>query len=97
MFTLSQKYNPNYLAQIVMIGNVQPVPNSDNLVMTMVQGNAVVTGKGVNQGDIMVYFPVECQLSDWYLKANNLYRDSTLNEDPTQKRILRIKWSCALY
>ena len=85
MFILSQKYNPNYLAQIVMIGNVQPVPNSDNLVMTMVQGNTVVTGKGVNQGDIMVYFPVECQLSDWYLKKNNLYRDSTLNEDPTQK------------
>ena len=36
-------------------------------------------------GDLVLVFTAETQLSDEYTKANNLYRDTTLNADPEKK------------
>ncbi len=85
MFKISEKANPNYLCQIVKIGKTVPVPNSDNLLITLVQGNTVIINKSVKEGDFMIYFPVECQISDWYLKRNNLYSSKELNSDNTKR------------
>lgn len=85
MFKISESANQNYICQIVKIGITEPVPNSDNLLMTSVQGNIVVINKTIKEGDMMIYFPVECQIQDWYLKQNNLYSSKELNSDPTKK------------
>lgn len=81
MFTKSENHNENYLAQIVRIGMIEPIENSDHLVKTIVQGNIVVTSNNVKTGDIMIYFPVECQIESWFLAQNNLYKDKSLNKD----------------
>lgn len=85
MLQLSKNANPNYLCQIVKIGKTSPVPNSDHLLMTVVQGNTVIVNKAVKEGHFMIYFPVECQIQDWYLKQNNLYSSKELNLDSTKK------------
>ena len=54
--------------------------------MTTVDGNVIVMNKtGVNVGDIMVYFPAESRISEWYLSANNLFKDNELNHDKEKK------------
>lgn len=83
---ISKEANINYLAKVVRIDHINPVPNSDNLVMTTVDGNVIVMNKaGVNVGDIMVYFPAESRISEWYLSANNLFKDTELNHDKEKK------------
>ena len=78
--TISEKANPNYLAKIVSIQDFQKHPNADRLKLVNVDGFIVSVGIDTQPG-IFIYFPVECQISDWYLKVNNLYRDKTLNSD----------------
>lgn len=85
MVSVSPKANINYLAQFVKIGKLNPVPNSDRLLMTYVQGNVVVVPITVKEGDLMVYFPVESEISEWFLKENNLYAKKELNSNPEIK------------
>lgn len=85
MLSTSTKANINYLAQVVKIGKLNPVSNSDRLNITYVQGNTVVVPTSVKEGDIMIYFPVESQISEWYLKANNLYSNKELNSNKEVK------------
>lgn len=77
--------NENYAAIVVQIKTLIPIPNCDNVVHAIIMGNQVVVGKDVQIGDFGLYFPLETQLSEKYLKVNNLYRKSELNEDPTKK------------
>ncbi len=75
----------NYTASVVKIANTYPLAGLDNLVGTMVFGNQCLVGKNTKPGDIMVFFPAECQLSDELVKQNNWYRHSELNVDITKK------------
>lgn len=84
MFKISENANQNYICQIVKIGKTEPVPNSNNLLMTSVQGNIVIVDRSVKEGDIMIYFPVECQIQDWFLKKHNLYSSKELNSNPKE-------------
>lgn len=77
--------NPNYVGQVVEIKNIVPLENRDKIVHTIIMGNKVITSVETKVGDIGIYFPVECELSNEYLKANNLYNKSELNSDITKK------------
>ncbi len=77
--------NINYCATVVEIKKTVPLDNCDNVVHAMIFGNAVVVSKDTSVGTKGVFFPVETQLSEAYLSANNLYRDNTLNSDPEKR------------
>lgn len=80
----SDKANPNYLAKVVRLMHLRKHSNADKLQCVMLDGNNVIVGIDQKEGDLGVVFPLESQLSDWFLKQNNLYRDKTLNEDQTK-------------
>lgn len=82
---LKQPINSNYAAIVVEIKNLVKIENCDNVQHAIILGNSVVVSNEVKQGDIGIYFPLECKLSNEYLKANNLYRKAELNEDSTKK------------
>lgn len=84
-FTLSQEHNPNYVASVAEIKILRPHPNADKLQIALIAGNSVVVGLDQKIGDIGIYFPLECQISEWFLSEMNLYSDSSLNADITKK------------
>ena len=79
---------PNYAAEVRQIGRLESREGLDNLMAVPWAGLQALVGKDHAPEDIMVFFPAEAQLSDKFLRENNLYRDTTLNEDPTQKGYL---------
>lgn len=83
MFRIQEQ--SNYLAKIVKIDNLHPIPGADRIQTTFVDYNSVIIGKDVQIGDIVVYFPVECQINSDLLSYLNLYSDSAQNNDTTQK------------
>ena len=79
--TQSKKFNPNYAAQIVELKTKHVHPNADRLSIWKIQGCNVITDN-VNyaEGDIVVFFPVECQINKDFLSFLSLYRDKILNK-----------------
>lgn len=75
-FILKDDANPNYLATICKIGEVTPIEGADKIVKTVVNGYDIVISKDMKPGTIVVYFPVECAISQDFLSANNLYERS---------------------
>lgn len=75
----------NYAGTVIRLGNTFPLVGLDNLVGTSVFGNTCIIPKSYHDDDLYVFFPSETQLSEAYLKANNLYRNSNLNEDQKSK------------
>lgn len=73
--------NINYCATIVKISNIVELENCDNVVAAIVSGYQIITGKDAKIGDIGVFFPVECKLSNEMLSNNNLYRNKEKNTD----------------
>jgi len=79
---------------VVRVGALEPVENSDNLMRTVVNGERIVVNRlDVKEGDVMLYVSNECQISGWFLSANNLYRhymnnmnrgevEAKLNQEP---------------
>lgn len=70
---LKEGANPNYLATICKIGETQPIEGADRLVKTVINGYDIVISKDMKPGTIVVYFPVECAISQDFLSANNLF------------------------
>lgn len=77
--------NPNYAATIVTIKQLIPLDNCDNVVATIIFGNQAIVGKATQVGDVCVFFPPECQLSDEFVRTNNLYRHADYNDNKEVK------------
>lgn len=75
MFTKSENFKEEYCAQIVKIGELIPIENSDFLVKTVINdAYDVVVGKNdVKEGDIMVYAKLETQVNNEFLSVNNQF------------------------
>lgn len=84
MLTLSEKHNPNYLAKIVKISNVNKHPNADRLQVVNIDGNSVITAKA-SVGDLVVFFPLECTINDSFLSYSNSFENKELNNDTKVK------------
>ena len=84
--TLEIKSSENYAAQIVRVGEVFKLPNSDRLYGVNVFGNVAVVDESwtEREGELAVFFPVESQLSEEFVRMNNLFRHSDLNHNPTE-------------
>jgi hypothetical protein len=81
MFKISEKSNPNYLAQIVALENIRPHPNADRLKIATIQGNSVIVGLDAKEGDVYVYFPLECAINKEFISWSNSFSDKSLNSD----------------
>ena len=75
----------NYAATVIKLPVKQKVQGLDNLVKVSVFGNDVLIGKESDPEDLYIFFPAESRLSNEFCRMNNLYRDSTMNVDNTQK------------
>lgn len=75
----------NYTCQVIKLPAKIAIAKLNNLVEVNVQGNSCLIGKDSPEDELYLFFPAECQLSDEFLKKNNLYRHETLNEDSTKK------------
>ena len=64
-----------YQAYITTIKNVRPHPNADRLDLGECFGNTVCVGHGdFAEGDLVVYFPTDGQLSEEFCAQHNLVR-----------------------
>ena len=81
MFKISEKANPNYLSQVVRLDNIVPHPNADRLQIAVIQGNSVIVSLDAKEGDVYVYFPLECAINKEFLSWGNSFSDKTMNSD----------------
>lgn len=81
ILTLSDDYNPNYLAQIVKLDKLEKHPNADKLQLAVVANQKVITGLDAKIGDTYVYFPIECRISEAFLSETNSFENKEKNKD----------------
>lgn len=81
MLEISKNANPNYLCKIVKLDNIRKHSNADRLQITTIDFQDVVTGMDAKEGDIYVYFPVECKINKDFLSHTNSFRKRELNQD----------------
>ena len=85
LISLSKQGTSEYCIDVVKIGQVFPIENSDFLAYTKVFNDIIVVRKDqVHEGDLMFYASNECQLSKEFLSVNNMFRHGELNTDPNQ-------------
>lgn len=78
--------NKNYCATVVQLSKFVSLVGCDNIKAALIFGNSVIVGKDTQEGDVGLFFPVETQLSQEFLGANNLFRKPEWgNVDPTKK------------
>jgi hypothetical protein len=74
MLTKSKDFLQEYCATVVKIGIITPIEGTDFLGTTLVNGFPIIVRKDlIHEGDIMIYCPIETQLNETYLSANDLY------------------------
>lgn len=74
MLTKSKDFLQEYCATVVKIGTITPIEGTDFLGTTLVNGFPIIVRKDIiHEGDIMIYCPIETQLNESYLCANDLY------------------------
>lgn len=84
MLKINPQSNPNYLAKLVQLKNVAKHPNADKLQTVIIDFQTVVTGMDAKDGDLYIYFPLECQINPNFLAETNSYRRAELNKDKEQ-------------
>lgn len=87
-----------YCGYVTRLKNVRKHPNADRLVLADVFDSTVVVGQNSKDGDIVIYFPIDGQLSKEYCEYNNLVRKKDENGnniggflDPDKRNIKAIK------
>lgn len=75
----------NYCVTVINLPPKEKVEGLDNLVKVTVFGNDCLVGKDSDEHALYLFFPAESQIDPEFLCANNLYRDSALNQDKTKK------------
>lgn len=61
--------------------NIQPIEGADRIVQANIYGETVIVSKDYAEGTKGILFDCETQLEHTFCHANNLYRNSELNED----------------
>mgnify|MGYP006935485271 CR=1 FL=1 len=81
----SKGANPNYLAKVVVLKNLRQHPNANRLQLATVDGYTIITGLNAKEGDLQVFFPIECVINHRYLSYSNSFDTPELNADKTTK------------
>ena len=75
----------NYTCTIVQDFQLKPAIGFDNLKMVTLFGYNCLVSKDTNPNEQHLFFPAETQIDEKFLSANNLFRNSELNEDKEKK------------
>lgn len=75
----------NYPCSVVKIGQLMDIEGADNIKRTVIFGNNVIVSKDTQVGELYLYFVGGTQLSTLVCENYNLYTDSEMNSDKTQK------------
>lgn len=72
----------SYKAIVTRITNIEPHPNADRLCITKIAGYNVIVGLDTKEGDRVILFPPDGQLSEVYAENNDLvgYTDPETGE-----------------
>lgn len=81
MLRCSPEINRNYAAQIVQLNNIRKHPDADRLRIVSINFSDVIIGETMKEGDIAVYFPVECQINSDFLSFTNSFAHPEKNAD----------------
>lgn len=81
MISISEKANANYLAKIIEVKGLRKHANADRLQVLTVDFQNVITGMDTKEGDICVFFPLECAINSDFLSFTNSFRHKELNKD----------------
>lgn len=84
---ISSDANPNYLASICKIDNLEKIENSDHLSFTKINGYTIVISNEFKIGDIVVYFPLESAICEEFLSLNNLYEQSEYEKNSNSNEV----------
>lgn len=84
MITISKDANRNYLAKIVKLKGLKKHSNADRLQCVIIDFQNVITDMTAKDGDVYVFFPVECEINKDFLSFVNAFREKELNQDQTQ-------------
>lgn len=69
-------------AIIAKVTETVEIPGANNVHVAVVLGEACVTSKNVQRGDLGILFPEGLQLSEEYVRENNLSRKKENNKNP---------------
>lgn len=83
--------NPNYLAKVVRLKNLRKHSNADRLQCVAVDFNNVITGLDAQDGNLYIYFPLECEINKDYLSYTDSFRDKTLNKNQEKAGFFEMK------
>lgn len=81
MLSTSKEANPNYLAKVVQLKGLRKHNNADRLQCVDIDFQTVITGLDAKEGDLYVYFPLECKINKDFLAFTNSFRNKELNKD----------------
>jgi hypothetical protein len=81
MLQISKGANPNYLAKIVRLPKPRKHTNADRLQVFSINFMDCITDMNACEGELYVYFPVECEINGAFLSYINAYRESSLNRN----------------
>lgn len=78
--------NPNYAAVVTKLKVFRDLEGCDRVKAAMIYGNQVIVSKDAKEGDIGLFFPVECAISKEFLGNNNQFRKTEMgNVDQAAK------------
>lgn len=75
----------NYRAKIVKLEGLRKHSNADKLQVATIDFNNVITGLEAKDGDIYVYFPLECAINKDFLAWSNSFEEKILNANVSEK------------
>lgn len=80
MFTIKNT-GSNYLARIVKLGPPRKHSNADKLLTHTILFNNIITDLSYKEGDLVVYFPLECQINKDFISYINGFQKKELNQN----------------
>lgn len=85
--SISKSANENYLAKVVRVDKFREHldPEVSRLKVASIDYQDVIVSIDQKDGDILVFFPLECQIDLGFLSSINAFRDPKLNEDKEKK------------
>ncbi len=82
--SISKDASKSYLAKIVQLNDVRKHPNADKLQLVTIDFQNVVVGPNAKNGDVCVFFPLECAINEKFLSVTNSFRHKEKNINPEE-------------
>ena len=80
-----QSSNKNYLAKVIKLPTLRKHNGADRLQCANILNNNIITGLAAKEGDLYVYFPLECAINFDFLSFSNAFSNSEDNADKKTK------------